>query len=103
GANTSLDHILIGAHDYYTGLDPESFNVTADFAMNGVKPGENLAPRFKARSQGVWELKLATAIQELPRATIVVSIKDKQGNVSRIERSFTVHPAPKADSTRAAR
>src|SRR6185503_9107422 len=35
GANASLDRILIGAHDYYTGLDTKSFTVMADFPVNG--------------------------------------------------------------------
>jgi len=94
GANTSLDRILIGAHDYYTGLDMESFTVTADFAVNDIKLGENLAPIFKPLSHGVWELRLAKPIKDLPRAAVVVSVKDKQGNLSRIERKFTVQSPP---------
>ena len=46
-------------HDYYTGLDMDSFQVVADFALDGVAAGENLAPKFKAKSPGVWELTLA--------------------------------------------
>ena len=102
GANASLDRILVGAHDYYTGLDPDSFTVTADFLVNGIKPGENLASRSKPLSQGVWELKLARPINDLPRGTLVVSVKDKQGNLSHIERSFTVQSA-KTTPLRAAR
>jgi len=90
GANASLNRIVIGAYDYYTGLDMESLTVTADFPVNDTKPGENLAAKFKPLSQGVWELKLAQAINELPQANINVSVKDKQGNVSRIERTFAV-------------
>jgi len=103
GANTSLDRILIGMHDYYTGLAPESFTVTADFAVNGVKPGENIAPKFRPLSQGVWELKLTKPLKDLPRATIVVAVKDKQGNLSRIERTFTVQPASRGPRLRADR
>jgi len=51
----------------------------------------------------VWKLKLAKVINDLPRGTIIVSVKDKQGNLSRIERNFTVQPAPNADPLRAAR
>jgi hypothetical protein len=94
GVNASLDRILIGAHDYYTGLDPVGFTVTADFAVNGVKSGGNLAPRFKPLSQGVWELKLAKPVLNLPSGRLTVSVKDKQGNVSRIDRSFTVQSTP---------
>jgi hypothetical protein len=59
GANTELSRILVGMHDYYTGLDMETFHVAADFAIDDIPAGTNLAPRFQAKSQGVWELKLA--------------------------------------------
>ena len=90
GANPPLDRILIGAHDYCTGLDAESFTVTADFVVNGVAAGENLAPQCKPLSQGVSELKLLEPVKELSRATIVVSVKDKQSNLTSIKRAFTV-------------
>ena len=90
GANPSLDRILIGAYDYYTGLDPESFTVTADFAINSAAPGENLATKFKPLSPGVWDLKLTTPIQTLPSGKLTVSVRDRQGNTSRIERAFSV-------------
>jgi len=93
GANASLDRILIGAHDYYTGLDPTGFTVTADFPVNGLAAGENLAPGFSPRSQGVWELKLATPIENAARARLTVSVKDRQGNESAIERTFSVSHA----------
>jgi hypothetical protein len=90
GHNDRLDRILIGMDDYYSGLDMDSFTVTADFAVNGSKPGANLAARFRPVSQGVWELKLAQPLHSLPRSQLIVSIRDQQGNVSRIERTFQV-------------
>jgi hypothetical protein len=93
GVNASLDRILIGMHDYYTGLASESFTVTADFPINGIAAGDNLAPKFKSLSQGVWELKLTAPIQRLSHGQLVVSVKDKQGNVTRIDRAFAVGAA----------
>lgn len=89
GHNASLNRILIGTYDYYTGLDAGSFSVTADFPVNGCAAGENLAPKFKPLSQGVWELKLKRPIQDLRAGMLAVSIKDRQGNTSRIERTFS--------------
>src|SRR5262249_45025547 len=53
GANPPLKRILIGMYDYDTGLDiqlgkcsvddPRSFKVVADFPVNGIAAGENLA------------------------------------------------------------
>ncbi|HKB38700.1 MAG TPA: hypothetical protein VKD72_19815, partial [Gemmataceae bacterium] len=59
GDNPKLSRILVGMFDYYSGLDTDSFEVTADFAIDGTAAGENLAKKFKAVAQGVWELKLA--------------------------------------------
>jgi hypothetical protein len=90
GANEELSRILIGVHDYNTGLDPDSLHVIADFPVNGVAAGANLASNFKAASGGVWELKLAEPIKDLAQGKMTVSVKDRQGNVSRVERVFSV-------------
>jgi hypothetical protein len=43
GANETFDRILIGLHDYYTGIDEASLVVTANFPIGDIKPNENLA------------------------------------------------------------
>ena len=90
GANPPLTRILIGMHDYNTGLDLESFEVVADFAVDGTKPGDDLAKKFKALPDNRWELRLEKPVAELPKGKLTVSVKDKQGNVTRIERTFSV-------------
>ena len=97
GANPPLTRILLGAHDYNTGLDVASFEVVADFAIDGTKPGEDLAKRFRPVTQGVWELKLTKVIVHLPKGKLTVAVKDKQGNVTRIERTFSVGKAAVRD------
>ena len=92
GSNPRLARILVGMHDYYTGLDTDSFEVIADFAVDGVPAGANLAKKFKPLPDSRWELTLAQPIVDLPRGKLNVSVKDKQGNVTRIERSFSVRP-----------
>jgi hypothetical protein len=87
-----LSRIIVGMHDYATGLNPDSFNVTADFAIDGVAAGENLASRFKPASDGVWELKLEKPIADLRGGKLTVSVEDREGNVTRVERSFSVAP-----------
>jgi hypothetical protein len=88
GANPPLERILVGMHDYGTGLDASSFTVTADVAVNGAAAGENLAPKFAPLGGGVFELKLAAPLTTA-RGTLTVSVKDKQGNVTRVERVFS--------------
>ncbi len=93
GKNEGLTRILVGMHDYDSGLNLSSFAVTADFALDGNAPGTNLAAKFKPKSQGVWGLVLAKPLRDLPQGRIVVAIKDNAGNISRVERTFSVGPA----------
>src|SRR6185295_1032496 len=79
GANGPLDRILVGLWDYYTGLDPASLRVTADFELDGVPSGENLAPKFKALTTGVLELRLSKALRDLAKGRLTFSVKDRQG------------------------
>jgi RNA polymerase sigma factor (sigma-70 family) len=94
GVNGPLTRILVGMHDYDTGLDMDSFQVVADFALDGVAAGQNLASKFKAKTQGVWELTLAKPLTDLPKGKLTVSVKDKQGNITRIERTLSVTAMP---------
>jgi hypothetical protein len=95
GANEELSHLLVGMHDFYTGLDMKSFQVVADFTVDGVPAGRNLVTKFKEKSEGVWELKLSKPITKLARGKVTVSVADREGNINRIERTFSVAPAPK--------
>jgi hypothetical protein len=90
GANPELSRILVGMHDSYTGLDLDSFQVVADFPVDGLEPGRDLAGKFRPTAPGVWELRLTTPITDLPQGKLTVSVKDRQGNINRIERTFTV-------------
>ncbi len=90
GVNEALTRILVGMYDGDSGLDMESFQIVADFPIDGVPAGENLATKFRPLTRGVWELKLARAVTVLPKGKLTVAIKDRQGNVTRIERTFAV-------------
>ncbi len=90
GINRTLSRILIGIADAYTGLDMESLRVIADFPVDGVASGGNLVPQFRETTRGVWELTLAKPITALKKARLAIVINDKQGNTSRIERTFSV-------------
>ncbi|MDB5337316.1 MAG: hypothetical protein JWN70_2935, partial [Planctomycetaceae bacterium] len=96
GANgPPLSRILIGMHDYLTGLDQQSLSVVANFEVDGIQPGENLAPKFKALPESRWEFVLAKPIAKLDHGELTVSVKDRQGNTSKIKRSFSIGPAAK--------
>ena len=94
GANAALTRLLVGMYDAYTGLDMDTFSVTADFALAETTAGDNLAAKFKPLSPGVWELKLDRPITDLKEGKLTVSVKDRQGNVSVVERTFSVGRRP---------
>jgi hypothetical protein len=87
GPNPPRGVIRIGMYDY-GGLDERSLEVIANFAIDGVAAGQNLASKFKSTATGVWELSLSEPIR-VSRGVIKVSVKDRQGNVTRIERTFS--------------
>jgi hypothetical protein len=87
-----LTRILIGMHDYGTGLDLAGFTVTADFAVEGVKPGENLAAKFQPLPGNRWELRLKEPVAAQEKGKLTASVKDRQGNTTRIERTFSIVP-----------
>jgi hypothetical protein len=90
GVNARLDRILIGMHDYGSGLDMPTFKVTADFEVNGMKAGVNIGPKFKSIAEGIWELRLTNSPTSLPHSKLQVEVRDRQGNTARIERIFSV-------------
>jgi len=92
GPQRQISRLLLGMFDYESGLDLESLTVTADFPIDDAPAGENLASRLTKLPGNRWELKLAEPIKQLDRGTLVVSIKDRSGNVTRIERSLSVSP-----------
>jgi hypothetical protein len=90
GRNESLGRVLVGMHDHGTGLDLDSFRVVADFPVDGAAAGQDLAKRFRPVTPGVWELRLASPPAELRQGRLTVTVRDRQGNLSRIERAFSV-------------
>jgi hypothetical protein len=76
--------VRVGMHDCGTGLDAGSFRVVADVDLAGAKAGENLAAKFEPVSPGIWELTLAAPAV----GRLTVSVKDRQGNETRVERAF---------------
>ena len=90
GHNERLTRILVGACDAYSGLDERTLSVTADFPMDGAAAGTELARKLKADGQGVWEMTLAQPVDALGVGRLTVSVRDRQGNVARVERTFSV-------------
>jgi hypothetical protein len=90
GVNKPLTRVLVGMYDYGTGLDLDTFTVVANFPVNGLPAGKNLAKEFQALPDYRWELKLTSPIMDLDDAKLTVSVKDNQGNITQIERTFSI-------------
>ncbi len=74
--------------DALTPRDPD--RIILAFTKWDEPAGENLAAKFQATTQGVWEWKLEQPLDSLPAGTLMVSVADRQGNVTRIERKVAV-------------
>jgi hypothetical protein len=91
-----IDRIVIGLHDYYSGLDTDSLRVEANVAIDGVEPGENLFEKldFNQTSQGVWAVTLKNPIEPSTALELTVSAKDHQSNRALVRRSIADDTAP---------
>jgi hypothetical protein len=92
GKNAEVSRVMIGLHDYSTGLDLESLRVVADVEIDGVAAGDNLAAKFKEQSPNVWQWKLSKPLTKLASAKLTVEVRDREGNTSRVERTFSAGP-----------
>jgi hypothetical protein len=91
GANAGpLAEILIGAVDANSGLDEASLSVKADFAIGRHRPGAELRGALVPVDDGVWRLRLEKPLASTERRRLTASVRDRQGNLTRIERTFSV-------------
>lgn len=90
GKNEGWARILLGMVDVGSGLNLASLEVVADVAIDGVAAGTNLASRFTALTGGRWEWVFSQPMPLLPRAVLVVRVKDKIGNGREVRRVFHV-------------
>ena len=85
-----LGVIRVGMFDAYSGIDPTSLSVVANFAVNGIAAGTELAASF-SQSDSVWQLAVSPPITSLQAGELVVMVKDKAGNFSKIDRTFSIN------------
>jgi hypothetical protein len=94
GAQERLERISLGMFDYGSGLDEASLFVTASVPIDGIAAGENLGKRFR-RDGDAWTFDVkdfgagASPTKRL-EATITVSVRDRAGNTTKLERVFSV-------------
>jgi hypothetical protein len=79
--------VLLGST---SGVNPESFYVSLNVDVDGMAAGTNLATKFREQSQGVWVYELKTALASNAVIMMTARIADQQGNITTMERRFTV-------------
>lgn len=97
GNDAPLDRFRFGLADAYSGIDPASLSVTADFVVAGRPPGAELADLAAPTGDGIWEIGLPEALEPMFAAHLLVSVRDFQGNVTRVDRRFDTLVALFAD------
>jgi hydrazine synthase alpha subunit-like protein len=104
GANPSpLTEIRIGAADADSGINVVSLSVTADIAIDGHAAGEELASLAVSAGDGIYSIRLSTPIDAVTGASLLVTVSDNQGNITRVARKFSVGsggPAPSPTTPR---
>jgi hypothetical protein len=91
GSNAGpLTEILIGAVDANSGLDESTLSLKANFAIGPHRPGSELRRALAPVDDGVWRLQLEKPLALLEQGRLTASVRDRQGNLARIERTFTV-------------
>jgi uncharacterized repeat protein (TIGR01451 family) len=91
GVNTgSLGVIRIGMFDAYSGIDASSLSVVTNFAVNGLAAGAELGSTFSQSAPSVWTLNLTAPVTNLANGAITVKVKDLAGNLTVVDRAFSV-------------
>ena len=100
GANASpLARVVLGVADANSGVAPGSLSLVADVALAGRAAGQELADLLVPLGDGRFALELAEPIAQLDDARLLVEVADLQGNVTRVERRFSVGAATGPPST----
>jgi len=89
-----VDSIRIGLADANSGVDMSAFSVKASFAVAGRTPGTELADLAQATADGVWTIPLGQPLRMGLEGELNVEVADRQGNVTRVKRSFRTVPLP---------
>ena len=86
--------IRVGIADANSGIAAGSLSITADVTVAGRAPGMQLADLAVQVDDGVFEIALASPLHSLPLAQLFVSVRDVQGNITRVTRRFSIDATP---------
>jgi hypothetical protein len=89
-SSAPLSLIRVGVADAYTGIQPGSLSITATIAIAGRAPGAQLADLAQPTGDGIFTITLPAPLTSAPAARLYAEVRDGQGNVTRVVRSFSI-------------
>jgi len=93
GQVTPLKEIRVGFADGYSGIDRSTLSVTADFTVNGLPPGTELAGSGHLAEAGVLVIPLDVPQINMAKSHVTAAVFDHQGNKKTTRTRFWVAPA----------
>jgi len=91
GANAAaVTAILLGAADANSGLATGSLSVRIDLSVNGRPPNTELSDLLESVGDGIWRIPLVPALGSGARGTVQASVRDMQGNITRVAQRFRI-------------
>jgi len=88
-----LTELRVGFADAYSGISNATFSLKADFPVNGLSAGSELAAQGSFVGPGVFSIVLNPAISNLAESHLTASISDAQGNRTTMKVRFWVADA----------
>lgn len=90
GLNSSaVTTLALGFADAYSGIAPVSLSIKADFVVQGRAPGSELADLAVSVGDGQVEIPLSSPLPPMVGKMLRAEIRDVQGNVTRVARTFS--------------
>ncbi|MEO8461184.1 MAG: hypothetical protein ABI451_11705 [Dokdonella sp.] len=85
-----INTIRFGIADADSGIDTTSLSVTADFVVNGLAPGAQLATLVQTTGPGIRTIVLSPPVDHAWNHHVRVSVRDIHGNITRVNRAFFI-------------
>ena len=100
GVNSEpLVELRVGVADANSGVASETLTISATVPLAGRAAGAPLADLAQLVGDGLYTLALEPPITSLTAAHLLVTVRDKQGNITRVDRKFSVAAAGVATAT----
>jgi hypothetical protein len=85
-----LTELSVSFADAYSGISNGTLSVRADFAVNGLAPGAELASLGTISPEHIWTLALTPPLTSLPPGHLTATVSDVQGNRTAVRVRFWV-------------